>query len=63
MHRRPVRAKSEASYGSRVGYSQTLHYTFISTFKIIMSIFLMMKTKNKKAWSGKQLTGEVYHVV
>lgn len=48
IHTKPGRMKSDASCGSRVGYWQAPHFSFISTFKIIMSIFLMVKTKNKK---------------
>lgn len=63
MHTKPGRMKSDASCGSRVGYRQAPHFSFISTFKIIMSIFLMVKTKNKKERSRKQLAGAGGHGV
>lgn len=63
MHTKPGRVKSDVSCGSRVGYRQAPHFSFISTFKIIMRIFHMVKAKNKKERSRKQLAGAGCHGV
>lgn len=46
-----------------MGYRQAPHFSFISTFKIIMRIFHMVKAKNKKERSRKQLAGAGCHGV